>query len=45
MEEPLVTFGLVSDIQYADIEDRPAFHGQIRYFKIKVKINKKIIYK
>lgn len=29
----LVTFGLLSDIQYADIDDHPSYHGQMRYYR------------
>lgn len=29
----LVTFGLVSDVQYADIDNGTSFHGQMRYYR------------
>lgn len=32
-EKPLFRFGLISDIQYADIEDGHSFHGIPRYYR------------
>jgi hypothetical protein len=30
---PLLTFGLVSDVQYADHDNKKSFHGQTRHYR------------
>lgn len=29
----LVTFGLLSDVQYADIDNQPSYHGTLRHYR------------